>query len=177
MSFVIRHSSFVLLLLLLLPLALRADPAATAPAATLPDPSSPAALGWLILVFAGALVVINQALAIHRHFRADPPAHATYATKADLAKLETDLDARLAGLSKASAESREKIYTGLTDIRDAIARLETQGSDQTRQLARLDVKLDHVAERAVTAQATAQAAKDAAAQAQNTADAARHHTP
>ncbi len=167
-----------LITILLLTLAIYAThPLHAQTTPSLPAPDSPTALGWFLLVLAGAALALNQILGIVRHFRTDPPNHTLYATKTDLAKLETDLDARIAGMSTASAQSREKVYNLLNDLRDAIARLETTATDQTRQLNRLDGKLDATADRSTRALSTAESATTTANQALAQANAARHHTP
>ena len=152
MPILIRHSFFVLCLAALSALS-AAEPS------SLPAPDSPSSIGWLLGGLAALLVIANQILTFIRHFRQDPPHHALYATKADLAKLETDLDARIAGLSTASAQSREKVYNLLAELRDAIARLETQAETQAQQLSRLDIKLDAVSDRATAAKTQAEAAR------------------
>lgn len=153
--------------------------AAATPTVDLPDPNSYQAIGWLIvalaIVIGSSLAGIYYALEIWARInpRRNPPIEAEFATKADMAKLEADLDARIVGMSQASAQSREKVYVKLAEVGSSVIRLEerlqSQGDRLTerlatqadrlneltesnsRQFARLEAKLDAAAVNAAVA--------------------------
>lgn len=63
-----------------------------AAAPTTDDPTSYMAMGWIIAGIFGIVGLANQGMALWERLfpRATPPAHELYATKAELAKLETE---------------------------------------------------------------------------------------
>ncbi len=66
------------------------------------DPTSYAAMGWIIAGIFGIVGLANQGMALwDRLFpRATPPAHEMYATKAEMAKLEAEHEEEMARIEK-----------------------------------------------------------------------------
>lgn len=114
----------------------------------LPAPDSALSLGWLCLAVFALLGGVNQILRITDRFRANPPLHLQYSTKAEHQELQQshrDLGAKVDSLAKSvdaafrdsaqvASVSREKLYTQLRDGSLAIARLSAISENQTKQL-------------------------------------------
>ncbi len=74
------------------------------------DPTSYAAMGWIIAGIFGIVGLANQGMALwDRLFpRATPPAHEMYATKAEVAKLEAEHEEEMARIEKRFEEWMEQ---------------------------------------------------------------------
>jgi hypothetical protein len=74
--------------------------------AQLPDPSSSASVGWLVLTVAAIAAALNQitSLWFRLHPRKMPPDHEVWATKLEVAKLEKDHKEEMQRIEKRFAE-------------------------------------------------------------------------
>ena len=54
----------------------------------LPDPTSASSIGWLMVAVAALAATINQILKLTDRFKANPPTHTVFATKADHGELK-----------------------------------------------------------------------------------------
>lgn len=110
--------------------------------AELPDPKSSEALGWVMLILAGLLVIAKNASDLIRTwFFKSPPDHDRYASKSDLTALELEMDKDVLRVEHRLEEWATGIDTKLEKhIRDSNAgRQETE-----RALGRIEGKIDAI---------------------------------
>ena len=101
---------------------LLASAAALAPLmiAQVPAGASRNELMTVFLAIAALLVIANQAIVFARHFREQPPPAQTYATKAEMGRLEMDL--RL--FNQQQDERASKIHSRVDQVLAAVSRIE-----------------------------------------------------
>lgn len=101
------------------------------PLATLPDPSSTASIGWLVLTLAGLAVAVNAIANFWRqNIREQPSPSATYATKAEHSDLRAQLDVEL-GRERAS---RKRMHEEIADIQGDMKAMRGELDMQSKQV-------------------------------------------
>jgi len=86
--------------------------------------------------------------------RHTPAIHERYATKTELANLEKNLSQAISQISQRltrgeelGAQSRDKIYTRLTDLQSAVSSLRKENEISHQQVNELSRKIDRILER------------------------------
>lgn len=108
--------------------------------AKLPDPQSSESIGWLMVAGGALLVIIKNASDLYRSWFVKSPAdHDTFATKADVLKLEAEVDGDVSRV-----EHRLELWA--TELRTKIDQQDTTSSESREQteraLGRIEGKID-----------------------------------
>jgi hypothetical protein len=112
---------------------------------------------FLIVVAGGSLSIflINQVLTFYKaHMKEQPPPSQTYATKQELARVETDMKDSIGKLADdlkaeagAQAGKRKKIYEEIEQLGKDMAALKADSTTQSRHLFSIEQKVDRLIER------------------------------
>ncbi len=112
---------------------------------------------FLIVVAGGSLSIflINQVLTFYKaHMKEQPAPSATYATKQELARVETDMKESIGKLAdamgrevSAQAGKRKAIYEDLEQLGKDMAALKADSNTQSRHLFSIEQKVDRLIER------------------------------
>ena len=112
--------------------------------AQLPDPSSAASVGWIILSIAALCLALNQIMGFWReHVKEQPTPSETYATKQQHDEFRKQMDAEL-GRERGS---RKLIHQEVAVLQADTKSLRTETESQTRQLADLKKQINDTAVR------------------------------
>jgi biopolymer transport protein ExbB/TolQ len=118
-----------------------------------PDPND--LWQWLLalMAFLGAVKFI---LDLWRdHFRQNPPLHLAYASRKEQESLAAEVrdhkrhtEARFLEMASASSAARDKIYTSIRAMEQAVAGLTASNQHTASNLGRVEMKLDRLIEKA-----------------------------
>ena len=112
--------------------------------AQLPDPSSAASVGWIVLSFAAVCLALNQIMSFwSKHVKERPTPSETYATKQQHDEFRKQMDAEL-GRERGS---RKMIHQEVAILQADTKSLRTETESQTRQLADLKKQINDTAAR------------------------------
>lgn len=113
-------------------------------AANLPDPSSAASIGWLVLTLAGLAVAVNAIANFWRqNIREQPTPSATYATKAEHSELRAQLDVEL-GRERAS---RKRMHEEIAELQGDMKSMRGELNTQSKQVESMHDKLEEINKR------------------------------
>ena len=117
-------------------------------ATTLPDASSPEAVGWVILIL---LTLLNGAVAVKQLITRKPPLHKEYVSRTEhqalarkVDELDDKIEAGFASMADKSSTGREKIYNLLRKQGEDIAALRQASDTASAQVGQLSYKLDQI---------------------------------
>ena len=107
-------------------------------AAPVDDPTSYAAMGWIIAGIFGIVGLANQGMALwDRLFpRATPPAHEMYATKAEMAKLEAEHEEEMHRIETRFEEWMEQQAAQHRESMEELRKANTSFSEWQRSIER-----------------------------------------
>lgn len=110
--------------------------------ASLPDPHSPAAVGWVVIIIAGLVVMAKGALDLLDRFKTKPEPSATYLTKIEFGQSQGSIkewhDEVRGGLEKLNT----KIDKFSSDQYDARGKMHKRINSHDRALTLISARMD-----------------------------------
>jgi|GEM_PF-5263358 len=91
-------------------------------------------------IFCGCLIAIILVVSALWGMRRNPPLHQEFASKQEHEELKNEVDARLAALSKAGSESREKMHKEIEELKIGVGVVTDQNLQQSKALSEIKVE-------------------------------------